>query len=530
MELFSLAFVTYLCILLPVYALVGRAAPQRQWLVLLVASLAFYFLAGGWQGLIFVTMVSLVTWAFSQAFGRLDMRAAAARKTSKDRKERKAIKQAFARRKRRVFVAGLVCSLFPLLVLKYTGDILIYLHRPILRETLSQSLVLPLGISFFTFQSVGYLIDTYNGKYPPEDCFPRYLLFVSYFPQLIQGPINRYDLMASQLAQPHRLEWPRCQRALLLVLLGLVKKCVISDVLVSNVNAIVLNVGEGTNGALILWGVIMYSFQMYGDFSGGIDIVEGVSELLGIGMMQNFRQPYFSTSLADFWRRWHISLGAWMRDYVFYPLALTGPMQRFGKWGTKHLGRHLGRTLPACIANIVTFLLVGLWHGASPHYVLWGIYNGLVVALSDLLEPLSRRMREAVHMGEESRSRKVLGVIRTFLLVCVGRYFDCIPSVRAIVWAFRNTFVNFSLPALPQAIAARGLVAPQTLGYPAIALVAITIVGIVDVWEERGVDARGRVLSWRWPVRILIYLAVGVLLGISMYYTGNGGGFLYANF
>lgn len=116
-------------------------------------------------------------------------------------------------------------------------------------------------------------------------------------------------------------------------------------------------------------------------------MVLGVAQLYGIEMMPNFRQPYFSTSLGDFWRRWHISLGAWMRDYLFYPFALTRPMQRFGKWATSHWGKHFGRVLPAAVANLLVFAVVGIWHGPQAHYLAWGLYNGLVIALADLLEP-----------------------------------------------------------------------------------------------------------------------------------------------
>ena len=119
-------------------------------------------------------------------------------------------------------------------------------------------------------------------------------------------------------------------------------------------------------------------------------MVLGVAQLYGIEMMPNFRQPYFSTSLGDFWRRWHISLGAWMRDYLFYPFALTKPMQRFGKWATSHWGKHFGRVLPAAVANLLVFAVVGIWHGPQAHYLAWGLYNGLVIALADLLEPLSK--------------------------------------------------------------------------------------------------------------------------------------------
>ena len=148
-------------------------------------------------------------------------------------------------------------------------------------------------------------------------------------------------------------------------------------------------------GSVVVFGILLYSAQQYGDFSGGIDMVEAASSLFGVGMAENFRRPYFSVSLADFWRRWHITLGTWMRDYVFFPFALTKPMQRLGKWASERLGEHLGRTLPACVANILVFLIVGLWHGAEPHYVAWGLYNGVVIALADLGPGLPPRERGA---------------------------------------------------------------------------------------------------------------------------------------
>ena len=142
-------------------------------------------------------------------------------------------------------------------------------------------------------------------------------------------------------------------------------------------------------GFVILFGILMYSVYQYADFSGGIDMVLGVAELFDIKMMQNFKQPYFSTSLANFWQRWHISLGAWMRDYVFYPLALTKFFQKISKFFSVHAGKHVGRVIGACIANIVVFVLVGIWHGPELHFLIWGLYNGIIIALSDLCSPMS---------------------------------------------------------------------------------------------------------------------------------------------
>lgn len=148
-------------------------------------------------------------------------------------------------------------------------------------------------------------------------------------------------------------------------------------------------------------------------FPGGIDMVLGVAQLFGIEMMPNFRQPYFSTSLGDFWRRWHISLGAWMRDYLFYPFALTKPMQRFGKWATGHWGKHFGRVLPAAVANLLVFAVVGIWHGPQAHYLVWGLYNGMVIALADLLEPAFKKMNTALHIPTESRTWHIFRILRT---------------------------------------------------------------------------------------------------------------------
>ena len=239
-----------------------------------------------------------------------------------------------------------------------------------------RSIVIPVGISFYTFQSVSYLIDVYNEKYESEKNFGKYLLFVSWFPQLLEGPINRYDAMKSSLFRDHGWDAQRAYESLLLILFGLFKKYAIAEQLAPLISQMFDQINVQIPGSVVTLGILLYSAQQYADFSGGIDIVIGASKLFGVYMAPNFRQPYFATSLGDFWRRWHISLGAWMRDYVFYPFALLKGMQKLGKWFTGRFhgkwGRHLGRTVPACIANIVVFLIVGIWHGAEEHYLAWG--------------------------------------------------------------------------------------------------------------------------------------------------------------
>ena len=257
-----------------------------------------------------------------------------------------------------------------------------------------------------------------------------------------------------------------CRRAALRLGYGIFNKVAIANLLFPTYDSIFSGANVHTPGNVIVLGIVVYSVYMYADFSGGIDIVEGISELFGVQMAQNFRQPYFSVSLSDFWRRWYMSLGAWMRDYVFYPFALLTPLQSFGKRATKRMGRHAGRTLPACIANIVVFLCVGLWHGAEWHYVLWDLYNGMIVALADLLAPAFAGLARMLHVNRESKGFHVSAVVRTFLVVQVGRYFDCITNNGALGICPHNTVFNFNSVSLATTLAARGIQRAYTLGFP----------------------------------------------------------------
>ena len=524
MELFSVQFLIFLCCAWCAYYLLGRVAPKQQWCVLLAASLVFYAIAGSWQTLVFVVLAAAVTWGAARALEMLETRSKEARKAISDRAEKKAVKARFQVRKRLVLIAALAICLGVLGYLKYWETILGYL----MPDAGPLGLVLPLGISFFTFQATGYVIDVYNGKEAAEPNFAKHLLFVSWFPQLIPGPINKHRTLAPQLTAPHALDAHAMRRGAVRLALGIFKKFSIAIMLQKTVGEIFGNVDAAIPGALVVVGLLAYNAQLYGDFSGGIDMVEGVSELFGIQMDANFRQPYFATSLADFWTRWHISLGAWMRDYVFYPLALTKPFQALGKWAGKHGGKHLGRTIGACIANVVGFLLVGLWHGAQAHYLVWGLYNGVIVALADLFKPLFDRMAERLRINREGAPWRVFAIVRTFIVVTIGRYFDCMPRVGDALICLRNTFANFMPVPWHELLEALGF----TKGLiPGRVLACIAVVLLIDYLYERGMDVRERFLALPAPVRFVVYLVLGFFVASSLNHVSEvGGGFMYANF
>ncbi len=492
--------------------------------------MGFYCLMGTWKTAVLMAAVALITWASALWLDRLERQARAARKQAKGREAKKAAKQAGARKKRVAFWASLALGASFLVYFKYWNVLLFYAGAE--ESTNSLGILLPLGISFYTFQAVGYLIDAYNAKYPPERNFLRYLLFVSYFPQVIQGPINRFDALAPQLFEPHTPCATTIERGLLRLGYGVLQKVAIANVL-SGAVAAVFNTaaGPGIPGSLVIYGLVAYSIQMYADFSGGIDIMEGVSELFGIEMAQNFRQPYFSTSLAEFWRRWHMSLGTWMRDYVFYPLAVTSPSRRFGKWAGRHLGKHAGRTLPACVANIIVFLFVGLWHGAEAHLVFWGLYNGVVVALSDLCSPLFDKIVARLRIRRESAGFRAFGIVRTLVVVCIGRAFDRFTQLSHAFYALRNMFLGVGYGSVSEALTTYGATHASVLGFPAPTIAACAFVLAVDIFYERGTDVRAAVMGWKLPARALLYTAVALLVGAAIGFdTSGGGGFLYANF
>jgi len=516
--------------MLTLYGMAGSAlyhiCPGRvRWVVLLAVSLGFYA-SRSLAALPFILLTILTTWGAALAMGRIGEKTKARLKAEKDtlsREEKQAIK-AKAKGKQRVwFLAALLLNFGVLAVLKYADDVLgLFGASPL-------GLLLPLGISFYTFQSMGYLIDVYNGKYPPERNPAKFALFVSFFPQLIQGPIGRYDQLSAQLLRPNPFTYEDAQRGTILIIWGLIKKMVIADRAFPLVDAVFAAPAGEYGGGVIALAVLMYSLQQYCDFSGGIDLVTGIARLFGVQLAPNFRRPYFSVSLGDFWRRWHISLGSWMRDYVFYPFALTKPMNRLSKAAKARFGADFGRALPAALGNILVFLLVGVWHGATANYVLWGLYNGLILAFSALIEPAYKRFGAKHAKLAASRGFYLFRVLRTFLIVNIGWYFDrCLHGADAFRMLF-TTLTDWRGAQLTGEVLCGMGVSAVDWG---VLLIGTALLFVVSVLQERGVQVGEKVrtspLVIRWPL-----LIAGIVCVLLMGVWGSGfneAAFIYYQF
>ena len=518
MSLFTLAAYGMLC------AAVYHILPRRvRWLVLLAASYGFYA-SRSLSSLPFILVTTLSTWLGALRIDRLAADAKArikAEKSTLSSEEKKQLKARVRSRERVWLYAVLVLNFALLAVLKYTDDVLSLAGRSAL------GLLLPLGISFYTFQSMGYLIDVYNGKYAAERSLPRFALFVSFFPQLIQGPIGRYDQLGPQLREPHDFDYDSMVRGLMLMLWGLFKKLVIADRAMGLVDTVFSAPAGEYGGAASVVAVLFYAVQQYCDFSGGIDLVTGIAQLFGIRLAPNFKRPYFSVSLADFWRRWHISLGAWMRDYVFYPFALTRPVTRLSKAAKSRFGAGFARALPAALGNILVFLLVGLWHGATSNYILWGLYNGVILAFSALIEPVYKRMNARLPRLTASKGFHIFRVLRTFVIVNIGWFFDrCARGSDALrmMGAVLTDWRGAQLAHL------------SSLGVSAVDLrvlsLAVLLLFFVSLAQERGVQVREKVYALWLPLRWLVLIGgVMVVLLCGVWGSGfNEAAFIYYQF
>lgn len=495
--------------------------------VLLIYSMALYA-SGGKQALFFILITILSTYTAARMIGRIAVQGKKQIKEA-DSAEKKRIKQKVRSRQRAILFLTLILNFGILVILKYIpgmpGFVLNQAFSLAGRSAPAVRLFVPLGISFFIFQSAGYLIDVYNGKYSPEKNLFHYALFVSFFPQLIQGPIGRYDHLSAQLKEPHRLEISNIRNGLMLILWGFFKKKVIADRAFDLIETVFSDYTP-YGGAVIVIAVLFYSLQQYADFSGGIDLVTGSAEMMGIHLAPNFRRPYFSVSLGDFWRRWHISLGSWMRDYVFYPFALTRPMQKLSKAVRKTAGVEAARALPAAIGNILVFLLVGLWHGAEGNYIAWGLYNGLILAVSALLESSYKRFGVRHAALVKSRSFYVFRVLRTFIIVNIGWYFD--RAIR-LSDAFSMLGRTLIMPRFSQLFDGTLLSLGINAADYAILGCALLVLVTVSVMQERGIHVRQWMMQRPLLVRWTLLYAL-LFFTMFCYVPSSGAGFIYAAF
>ncbi len=513
MSLLSGKFVLFFLCVFSAYFLMPR---KHRWIVLLVGSYVFY-LFNSVRMAAYMLLTTFTTFFSARKIGALNEETAEylkAHKEELDSEARKQYKAAQVKRKRRFLLFAILWNIGTLCVLKYTGFVFDAINRILhyaadMEAVLpSVRFILPLGISFYTFQTVGYVVDVYRGKYEPDKSLPKYMLFVSFFPQIIQGPISRYNQLAHQLYEGHDFDYTQAAMGLQLVLWGLMKKLILADRLVLVSNMIFENYLDYAGLTMFVGGTV-YGVYMYADFSGGIDMIRGIAQIFGIDMMQNFERPYFATSLSEFWRRWHISLGEWMRDYVFYPISLSKAFGRLGKKTKKWFGHKTGKVIPTYLATFITFMLVGIWQGTELKYVGYGFWNASIIAGSLLLKPAYAKARDFFHINAKSWYWKLFCMIRTFFLCSLGRFFSGGLSLRSALVMMKSFFTVWNPQVL---INGTFLNMGLTKRDWCVVLAMLIILLIVGIMQERGIRVRSSVAALPLPARWLIYIGAIVFL------------------
>lgn len=447
MSFTSLGFLCFLALTACIYYLFPK---KNQWAILLVASYIFYFLAGRWYlpFIIFTTLSSYICSLLLEKYTNTEKKYIEENKQTMDKEARKLYKARAKKKRFYILVLFLVLNFGVLGVLKYTGFALtnfISLIKIFNSDfTLKiPSLILPLGISFYTFQTMGYLIDVYREKTEVERNIFKLALFVSFFPQLVQGPISRHSDLADELLAEHRAKWDCIAPGVLRIAWGFFKKLVIADTLMIAISTI-LGTPEKYEGMYVLYLILAYSAEIYADFTGGIDIAIGVGELLGIKITENFNHPFASKSTAEYWKRWHITMGSWFTDYVFYPVSICKPMQKLSKKCRAKLGTNVGKRIPVYLATILTWFLTGLWHGASWNFIVWGLLNCAVILISQEMSPLYSKFHACFPKLTSGRGWEIFAQMRTFVLMGIIRILDCYRNVPMTFKMFSTVFYKFS--------------------------------------------------------------------------------------
>lgn len=445
----SYTFILFLLVLFLVYYLIPKS---WQWVLLLIVSLVFYG-AADIRYPAFLLVTSLTVYGAARWMEYCDRQRRQYNDKIKSgeilkptREEKKARLKVFSRKKKRIMLLCLFVNLGILAVTKYTNFVLHnlnYILENTGHETFSPvNIIVPLGISFYTFQAVAYLLDVYWEKYKPQKNYFRFLLFVSFFPQLVQGPISRYNDLSETLYRKHEFDGKQVRFGLERILWGYFKKLVIADRIGVAVAALSESPGYYT-GVYVLINTLFYAVQLYADFVGGIDITIGIAQVLGIRIRENFNRPYFSKNIAEFWRRWHISMGTWFKDYVFFPCSLSRPVKNISSFCKKHFGMAVARRSALYISTTVIWLATGIWHGPEWRFVIWGVLNGVIILISEECEPLYKKFHRKFPGLTVTGFYRGFQVIRTFMMMSFLSLFDVYGSVRRTFRQFIHMFTRF---------------------------------------------------------------------------------------
>lgn len=407
MNLTDFYFLCAFALILLIYYLVPK---KLQWGVLLLASIAYYVLNGEPVLILYPVLSVILCWEICRFFASLE-----------GRKGTEKVKFA-------TLVTGVILLLLVLVLLKY------------LRFTSFVDLLVPLGLSYYTFTLIGYIVDVYYGIAEPQTNLLKLMCFGMYFPALVSGPIMQYREVRESFFAEHRFNLQNLTYGMQRMLWGFFKKLVIAERLGVFVAAVYED--PATYGGVYVWlAILAFTFQLYTDFSGLMDIVLGISQCFGIVLPENFKTPFFSRTISEYWRRWHMTLGVWFKEYVFYRILRTSTFGKLQKALRDRLGKKKGKQISTFIAMFVLWLIIGLWHGGNMTYVIGsGLLHWFYIVMEEVLEPPFTKLWKRLNIATDAKWLDKLRILRTFILVNIGNAFFRAASVGDAVKMFGYGF------------------------------------------------------------------------------------------
>lgn len=495
-------------------------------MLILFMNFGFYYYAGGLSCMLILFLTSCAVYAGARWIAFI-YRGYEAEKDSLAPKEQVKVFAAYKRRAVKVLLVS-ICVILGVLIYAKIGKIAGWESVTSLKNfSLFHSIIVPLGLSYYTFSSVGYLADVYWRKAAAEKSFFKVLTATTFFPIMIEGPITRYDKLIKQFDSLPGFDYNRITRGLQLMLWGMIKKLVIADRIVLY-TSVILDEPERYGGIEIILAIFLHVWRWYADFSGCIDISLGMAEIMGIQLEKNFNHPFWARSASDFWRRWHMTLGAWFKDYVYMPILANPYFLKFTFKVRGKFGMRAGQIASAAIPIFIVWMLTGLWHGTGKDYILWGIYWAFLITMETVLANEFKRLSRFLHIKEDSLLNQAWQRIRTFAFFCAGMTLTTISGTASYKAVITHVIMDWRIQDIVSgAFLTRGLDRNQFI----LAALSVALMFFVEILQQKFV-VRDKIAGLALPARWIVY-ACGIYLVLLLGFFGPGystKGFEYAAF
>lgn len=503
----SYHLIDYFALFLPIVILLYQLTPQKyRKFVLLAANYTFFYIISK-KLIVYIIGATFVTHYVGIWLENVELTENGGAKV-------------VTKKKRQVLAFGILANIGLLIILKYlnffgttvsavVGNFIDWKYQPI-------KFMIPIGISFYTLQIISYLTDVYRGTQKAEHNVLKIALYLSFFPTIMEGPICRFNQVADDLYECRGIKFTNIKFGYQRIVWGLFKKLVIADRLYPTVDNIFDNY-DTWGGAMVAFGVLCYTMQLYMEFSGCMDIIIGSGEIFGIKLPENFNQPFMARDASEFWRRWHITLGTFFKDYIFYTVSLAKPVKNFAKKVKNKFGRNVSKFVAPTISLFCVWSCNGLWHGANWTFIFYGMYYFVLIFIENITEEPVKKLTTKLKINRESKGYRLFQAIKLFIIVNIGELFFRANTLTDGFKMFWKMITDFRISEWFEKVGSVKM-DEKDLIVVAIGLIIVTIVGFI---REKGIDLREKISHWILPARWAFwYAAIIVVVIFGAYGSG----------